>query len=231
MNRLAKQSVVLYFDVVSPFSWFGFETLSRYRNVWAPYGVDIKLEPFFLGGVMSGSKNNPPGSNASKRGYLTQEVPLLRQYFDVPANGLADPQILFRSLGFMRVVTAAYYSNGTDQPRTPEIGDAVARAFWNAIWKRVENVTDADVPKILEEAGVQSPTTLIEMAKTKPIKELLKANTDHCVKNNAFGAPFIEATNAVGKTQYFFGSDRLEVLAFFLGVPYSGPLGTRQAKL
>lgn len=55
----AKRLVVeLYYDVVSPYSYFCFEALSRYRQPW---DMDLKLKPFHLGAIMKAANNKPPG--------------------------------------------------------------------------------------------------------------------------------------------------------------------------
>ena len=54
----AKRLVVeLYYDVVSPYSYFCFEALTRYRQPW---DMDLRLKPFHLGGVMKAANNKPP---------------------------------------------------------------------------------------------------------------------------------------------------------------------------
>ncbi|XP_076826683.1 glutathione S-transferase kappa 1-like isoform X2 [Brachyhypopomus gauderio] len=58
----SRKVIELFYDVVSPYSWLGFEVLCRYRSVW---NIDLKLRPAFLGGVM-----NESGSLAAMR-FLT----------------------------------------------------------------------------------------------------------------------------------------------------------------
>ncbi|XP_015729232.1 glutathione S-transferase kappa 1 isoform X2 [Coturnix japonica] len=41
--------VELFYDVVSPYSWMGFEVLCRYQHIW---NVDLRFRPAFLGGIM-----------------------------------------------------------------------------------------------------------------------------------------------------------------------------------
>ncbi|XP_064803823.1 glutathione S-transferase kappa 1-like isoform X3 [Oncorhynchus masou masou] len=48
----SRKVIELFYDVVSPYSWLGFEVMCRYRNVW---NIDLKLRPAFLGGIMQGS--------------------------------------------------------------------------------------------------------------------------------------------------------------------------------
>ncbi|XP_018422141.1 PREDICTED: glutathione S-transferase kappa 1-like isoform X3 [Nanorana parkeri] len=39
----------LFYDVVSSYSWLGFEIMCRYKNIW---NVDVQFRPGFLGGIM-----------------------------------------------------------------------------------------------------------------------------------------------------------------------------------
>ena len=52
MNRIE-----LFYDIVSPYSWFAFETLRRYEQRWS---VDLILRPFFLNAVMRATEKRPP---------------------------------------------------------------------------------------------------------------------------------------------------------------------------
>ncbi|XP_044535541.1 glutathione S-transferase kappa 1 isoform X1 [Gracilinanus agilis] len=46
----------LFYDVLSPYSWLGFELLCRYQNIW---NINLQLRPSFIAGIMkdSGSLN------------------------------------------------------------------------------------------------------------------------------------------------------------------------------
>ncbi|XP_054242576.1 glutathione S-transferase kappa 1 isoform X2 [Indicator indicator] len=46
---MGRTVVELFYDVVSPYSWLGFEVLCRYQHVW---NIDLRLRPAFLGGIM-----------------------------------------------------------------------------------------------------------------------------------------------------------------------------------
>ena len=56
-----------YYDIVSPFSFLGFEILSRYESIWK---VEIEYVPFLLGAIMKESGNVPPATNPFKARYL-----------------------------------------------------------------------------------------------------------------------------------------------------------------
>ncbi|XP_074003242.1 glutathione S-transferase kappa 1 isoform X2 [Numenius arquata] len=46
---MGRTLVDLFYDVVSPYSWLGFEVLCRYQHIW---NIDLRLRPAFLGGIM-----------------------------------------------------------------------------------------------------------------------------------------------------------------------------------
>jgi len=59
MASVAKKVVVdLYYDVISPYAWIGFELLCRYRNQWP--SMQLKFKPFFIAAIIKGSGNQPP---------------------------------------------------------------------------------------------------------------------------------------------------------------------------
>ncbi|XP_059689627.1 glutathione S-transferase kappa 1 isoform X2 [Gavia stellata] len=46
---MGRTVVELFYDVVSPYSWLGFEVLCRYQHIW---NIDLRFRPAFLGGIM-----------------------------------------------------------------------------------------------------------------------------------------------------------------------------------
>uniref|UniRef100_A0A2K5RUN4 Glutathione S-transferase kappa 1 n=1 Tax=Cebus imitator TaxID=2715852 RepID=A0A2K5RUN4_CEBIM len=46
------RTLELFYDVLSPYSWLGFEILCRYQNIW---NINLQLRPSFLGGIMKDS--------------------------------------------------------------------------------------------------------------------------------------------------------------------------------
>ncbi|WAQ83719.1 hypothetical protein PtA15_4A167 [Puccinia triticina] len=57
-------TIRLSYDIVSPWSYFAYVVLKRYRPIW---DFDLILNPVYLGGVMKGSKNTPPFAAPNKR--------------------------------------------------------------------------------------------------------------------------------------------------------------------
>lgn len=62
------------------------------------------------------------------------------------------------------------------------------------------------------------------MASQPEIKQAFKEYTDEAVARGVFGAPtfIIKKAGEPDKEYLFFGSDRFEMIAAFLGLPYPG---------
>nr|KAF6469512.1 glutathione S-transferase kappa 1 [Molossus molossus] len=46
------RTLELFYDVLSPYSWLGFEILCRYQNIW---NVSLQLRPTLIAGIMKDS--------------------------------------------------------------------------------------------------------------------------------------------------------------------------------
>ncbi|KAK2096797.1 Glutathione S-transferase kappa 1 [Saguinus oedipus] len=75
------RTLELFYDVLSPYSWLGFEVLCRYRNIW---NIDLQLRPSFIGGIMKDSGNKAPALIPRKGQYMANDIKLLRQHVQVP---------------------------------------------------------------------------------------------------------------------------------------------------
>ncbi|KAF9112556.1 hypothetical protein BGX27_003191 [Mortierella sp. AM989] len=76
----------------------------------------------------------------------------------------------------------------------------------------------------------------LDMASQPDIKQIFKENTDEAIARGVFGAPSMivkKAGDPEDKEHLFFGSDRFEAIAGFLGLPYPGliPKGGSGSKL
>lgn len=56
--------VKLYYDVISPYSYFAFETIMRYRSIWSK--MDLQLKPVHLFAILKATENTPPLLNQIK---------------------------------------------------------------------------------------------------------------------------------------------------------------------
>ncbi|XP_051576712.1 glutathione S-transferase kappa 1-like [Myxocyprinus asiaticus] len=221
----SRKVVELFYDVVSPYSWLGFEVLCRYRSVW---NIDLKLKPAYLGGVMHASGNRPPGLVHNKFLYMTKDLRRLSEYFGVPLSPPANVvEAMFEkgSLTAMRFVTAV----AEKETNGDMMVEKVSRELWKRIWR-----TDQDITKdaSLTEAGLKAgllPTeveALLHLAKSQPIKDKLKSVTQEAIDYNAFGFP-LTVCHVNGKAEPFFGSDRFELMAHCIGEKWVGPQPTK----
>uniref|UniRef100_A0A8C7S2T8 Glutathione S-transferase kappa n=1 Tax=Oncorhynchus mykiss TaxID=8022 RepID=A0A8C7S2T8_ONCMY len=207
----SRKVIELFYDVVSPYSWLGFEVMCRYRNVW---NIDLKLRPAFLGGIMQGSGNKPPGLVPNKFLYMTTDLHRLAQYFQVPISPPADPfEAMFEkgSLSAMRFVAAV-------QER--EVGgdkqvEQVSRELWMRIWSQDKDITQ---PASLSEVPECTQVTELEF------KASLHSSSVSCF-SHAFGFP-LAVCHVNGKAEVFFGSDRFELIADCIGEKWMGPQPT-----
>jgi len=226
----SKKVIELFYDVVSPYSWLGFEVMCRYRNVW---NIDLKLRPAFLGGVMQGSGNKPPGLVPNKFAYMTHDLKRLAQYFDVPLQSPSDPfEAMFKkgSLSAMRFV-AAVQERETGGDKQVE---QVSRELWMRIWSEDKDITD---PASLSEAAMKAGLPdreikeLLKLSTSKEIKDKLKSTTQEALDHGSFGFPMM-VCHVNGKHKMFFGSDRFELMAHCIGEKWLGPQpGKSAAKL
>uniref|UniRef100_A0A672JSA1 Glutathione S-transferase kappa 4 n=1 Tax=Sinocyclocheilus grahami TaxID=75366 RepID=A0A672JSA1_SINGR len=63
---------------------------------------------------------------------------------------------------------------------------------------------------------------ILTLSKSQPIKDKLKSVTEEALEYKCFGLPFI-VCHVNGKAEVFFGSDRFELMAYFIGERWMGP--------
>ncbi|XP_077576133.1 glutathione S-transferase kappa 1-like [Stigmatopora nigra] len=217
----SKKVVELFFDVVSPYSWLAFEVMCRYKNVW---NIDLKLRPAFLGGVMQGSGNKPPGLVPNKFLFMGKDLARLAEYFNVPLQPPSDPaDAMFRkgSLNAMRFVKAVEEKH----PEADQKVEKISRELWRRIWSEDKDITQpASLAEAAQNAGLRATEIeeLQNLCTTQEIKDKLKKSTQDALDYGAFGFPLI-ICHINGKSEMFFGSDRFELMAHCLGEKWLGP--------
>lgn len=217
----SKKVIELFYDVVSPYSWLGFEVMCRYRNVW---NIELKLRPAFLGGIMQGSGNKPPGLIPNKFMYMAKDLTKLGDYFDVPLKFPSDPfEAMFKkgSLSAMRFVAAVQETETGGDKQVEQ----VSRELWRRIWSEDKDITQ---PASLSEAAMKAGLSdskikeMLELSTSKEIKDKLKRTTQVALDHGAFGFPLV-VCHVNGTAEMFFGSDRFELMAHCIGEKWLGP--------
>ncbi|XP_056332249.1 glutathione S-transferase kappa 1-like isoform X2 [Danio aesculapii] len=213
--------IKLFYDISSPYSWLAFEVLCRYKNVW---NMELKLKPAYLAGVIDGSGNQPPGLNTNKLMYMTSDLMLLSQYFGVPmyqTSKLSKKDSVIP----MRFVTAVAEKDKDGG----DLVEKVSRELWKRMWRTHQDIVQ---PASLTEVGIKAGFSAIEvediltLAKSQQIKDKLRSITNEALEYKCFGLPFI-VCQVDGKAKVFFGSDRFELMAYFLGEKWLGPHPTK----
>uniref|UniRef100_A0A8C5NXX3 Glutathione S-transferase kappa 1 n=1 Tax=Jaculus jaculus TaxID=51337 RepID=A0A8C5NXX3_JACJA len=100
------RTLELFYDVLSPYSWLGFEVLCRYQHLW---NVQLQLRPCLISGIMKDSGNKAPALVPRKAQYMASDLRLLKQHFQVPIHMPKDffATILGKgSVSAMRFLTA-----------------------------------------------------------------------------------------------------------------------------
>lgn len=211
---LGKHKIELFYDVVSPWSYFAFETLLRYEKVW---NLDVKLRPFFLGGVMQATGNKPPIMLPARGAYLLNDITRSGKYFGIniqqPSNFPAS------TLVAQRILVALQQSR-------PDKVIEFSRQCWKNYWTEDRDISTEDVLAQILDSLHLSPQTYFAAAKDPKVKEALKQVTEEAVQRGAFGAPtfFVTKANDPEKAQQmYFGSDRFHLIAMQLGERWDGP--------
>uniref|UniRef100_A0A673SZ16 Glutathione S-transferase kappa n=1 Tax=Suricata suricatta TaxID=37032 RepID=A0A673SZ16_SURSU len=201
------RTLELFYDVLSPYSWLGFEVLCRYKKLW---NINLQLRPSLIAGIMKDSGNQPPALLPRKAQYLKDDIKRLGEHIQVP---LQFPKDFFSvilekgSLSAMRFLTAVNLER-------PEMLEKVSRELWMRVWSRAA-----------EKAGMSTEQAqgLLEKISTPKVKNELKETTNAACKYGAFGLP-ITVAHLDGQTHMLFGSDRMELLAHLLGEKWMGPV-------
>ncbi|XP_043823740.1 glutathione S-transferase kappa 1 isoform X2 [Dromiciops gliroides] len=209
----------LFYDVLSPYSWLGFEILCRYRNFW---NIDLQLHPTLIAGIMKDSGNKPPALVPRRGKYLSKDLQRLGNFYQVPIQIPKDFLFVMLekgSLTAMRFLTAV-------NMECPEMLERVSRELWMRIWSRDEDITEPQsILAAAKKAGLfeDQAKGLLERCSTEEVKKKLRETTETACKYGAFGLPMV-VVHVDNKSHMLFGSDRMELLAHLLGEQWLGPV-------
>ncbi|XP_065199233.1 glutathione S-transferase kappa 1-like [Sycon ciliatum] len=215
-----RMAVNLYYDITSPYSWLAFEVLCRYRDLWQ---MDLKLQPVFLSGIRNITGNQLKNVPPQRANYVVKDLKRLAELMDVPLVMKSECWQYTMTQGTLpvqRFLTAM-------AQHCPEHLEHVSRQLWVRLWSKGKEVHEEETfHEVCAKAGMSTGTAeeLCRLAQTPEIKDKLKAATQEAVDVGAYGLPvFTIQLSKFSKPQMFFGSDRLELMAFLAGKPWLGP--------
>lgn len=212
------RTVELFYDVLSPYSWLGFEVLCRYQKLW---NVQLQLRPALIAGIMVDSGNKPPAMLPRKGKYLRSDLRLQGEHFQVPVR---FPKDFFSVILEKGSVSAMRFLTAVSMQR-PKMLEKVSRELWMRVWSRDEDITEPQsILAAAERAGMsaEDARALLEKISTPQVKNQLRETTEAACRYGAFGLP-ITVAHVDGQTHMLFGSDRMELLAHLLGEKWMGP--------
>ncbi|MGB5092739.1 MAG: 2-hydroxychromene-2-carboxylate isomerase [Parvibaculum sp.] len=187
------KSVEFYFDYASPTAYLAWTQLPLIAR---RTGATIIWKPMFLGGVMQGTGNQPPGTFPPRGKWMSIDLPRWARRYGVPfAFNKHFPVMTLPALR----ITAGLEGSGEYLPWI----DAVFIASW------VDGKNAAD-PAVLAELAVKiglDPDMAARMAADPANKDKIRATTEEAIARGAFGAP----TFFVGN-EFYFGQDRLSFI-------------------
>ncbi|KAF6767064.1 DSBA-like thioredoxin domain protein [Kalmanozyma brasiliensis GHG001] len=216
----ARNKVWFYFDVVSPWSYVGFQVIRRYQKLW---NLDVTYKPVNLGYVMKFSGNKPPITVANKGVWMWQERDRAAKFFGVTLN----PTKTF-PINTMYLQT---FLSELSPAASPAVFESAVETCFAAIWHHdLPCATREDLEAIFAKAdhfglgkdkvGEVLDTSMLKEARTK-LQEEAKVLVE---QHGLFGMPSMEVERAKdGEKVLWFGSDRFEQLAAWLEKPYKGP--------
>ncbi|KAJ1898013.1 hypothetical protein LPJ66_003014 [Kickxella alabastrina] len=194
--------IVFYFDVLSVFSYIGFEFMEKYTALW---GIEVEYRPFNLGQVMRNTKNmlspnkGPFLITDARRTSSITKIPFKGEPTKFPYNSitaLCTLQYLKTHHPWLMVpAMRRLWRMEYVERRAPESADDIKQGL--------DGLVDA---RVVEEA-ISVPDTL----------EAVKQNTADVEQMKGFGAPTILVyKKGESEPQMYFGSDRFEHIAIYL---------------
>ncbi|KAJ2490181.1 hypothetical protein IWW37_003367 [Coemansia sp. RSA 2050] len=195
--------IEFYFDCASAFSYIGFEFMEKYKTLW---NIHVDYRPFVLEKVMANAQNS---FSPFKLPHLFQDLKRTSSITGIPFNGIPaqypyDPIIALRTLQFIKSRHADKLSDAMRRLWLMEYVERKAPGSIDNVKQALQGVVDGAV---VDQAIVMQETL-----------EAVNANTARIMELKGFGAPTILAfKDGSDKPQIFFGSDRFEHLAIYLG--------------
>ncbi|KAI8319471.1 thioredoxin-like protein [Martensiomyces pterosporus] len=195
--------IIVYFDYGSAFSYIGFEYLERYRALWRD--VRIEYRPVVLSEILQNAKNIVCDYKLS---FLLTDLQRIAQlaklpFVDFPANKLFDTRNALHILQYLKT-------------NHPEKFLPALKRLWFEEYHELKALESLDD---LKQAlhGIVSEDVVDLAAQDQGAREQVKRNTEEVKRLRGFGAPTLRVARGDGEEQLFFGSDRFEHIAEYLG--------------
>jgi len=181
------------FDVISPFSYLGFQQL---RSL--PEGTQVELVPVLFAGLLNHYGQLGPAEIEPKRRFTYRFIVWRARKLGVPLK--MPPVHPFNPLSALRLIIAA----GGDM--------RAVRTGFDFVWAHGRNVSD---PTVLADLARELGISDMQAALNDPeVKQKLRRNTEWAAARGVFGVP----TFVIGQ-ESFWGQDAFEMALDYLRDP------------
>jgi len=200
-----KKNIVIYFDFLSPFSYFLSLQILKIKNDLK--NIEIEWKPVVLAKLLNHWEIKAPAEVPPKREYLFRQS--LR--FAVKNNFTFKPPSThpFNPLYALRLACIdTHQGNQEQQEKTIEV-------LWKKIWGEGKNPDNPEeLSQWLNAFGLHGEL-LVELSFDKKVKDQIKQNTQEAIEKKVFGVPSCVVFNGVDR-DVFWGNDALEDILLFL---------------
>ncbi|KAH7073869.1 glutathione S-transferase [Paraphoma chrysanthemicola] len=226
MSASKNGKLIIHIDCVSPYSWFGFTNIKKFRPNLIANGIEVEILPFFLGGARDAVGNPWQPTPKWKEAFSAQDSELTGKMLGIT---LTQPEI-FPISSLFPVRVATFVKDNYPAEKFEATFEGLVSGYWG---KGINVSTPEGIHKALD--GVFSPKEVDEIMKKALSPENKKRVIDITKGAGAFGAPWIVGINKNGERRGWFGNDRWDQVFWHLGVPFEGvkvlPPGEGKAKL
>jgi len=206
--------------------------MKRYRFIW---NFDVHFRPFFLGGIMSGSGNQPPALVPNRAVFLARDLDRNIAWFNLKFLGMPQnffsPEVMRSTIWLNRLLCLVVTSQSFSNDEKWKIIECAFSIIWETKrFRNLDNEFIGSVDQMVEELksvlGQSVHTRVLSLLGDigNGGKMILSQNTKDALSIHAFGSPIFyfpkEKDNII-----FFGSDRFEQIAFLFNLPWYGPRG------
>ncbi|XMA14396.1 hypothetical protein WAI453_007187 [Rhynchosporium graminicola] len=204
-------SLTIYVDCVSPYSWFGVTSLLKYRPGLLAHGVNVDIQPFFLGGAREAAGNPWQPTPKWKEAFSKQDSAMTGELLGLK---VVQPKE-FPIMSLFPVRVATYIKNHHSSDKFDASFLALVSGYWS------HGIDISQPAGIIQALSPIFSTPEIEEIMKKALElENKKKVIETTKESGAFGAPWIVGVDGKGEKKSWFGNDRWDQVFAHLGVPY-----------
>ncbi|KAF2825910.1 glutathione S-transferase [Ophiobolus disseminans] len=212
MGNFKNGKLTIYVDCVSPYSWFGFTNITKYRPLLNANGVEVEILPFFLGAAREAAGNPFAPTPKWKEAFSKQDSETSGRLLGLK---VVAPEV-FPISSLFPVRVATYVKEHYPAEKFDATFEALASGYWG---KSINISTPHGVHKALD--GIFTAQEVDKIMKNALTPENKKRVIEITAASGAFGAPWIVGVNQSGEKRSWFGNDRWDQVLHHLGVPYT----------